>query len=324
MQQRSTAFRLRLLGFYHDFILQKVKAGIRPGLIHQAIVEDMRTGKNLQVSINGVKKYIYRHNGNWLDAFTIGWADVQRLTVPLSVSIPTLKPAVKADLGPKLKHMEYELPFAENWWVPLTVDSQKMFGLDADGWSLTLAKVMDPDPSSVGFLQYMAASVHARAGLGPETTQVAMALQELARLLTSKMRFSLMCDFSPILKGVMGFSVSFNRRDRGMNELQQFQKLPRWWRREVQVTGTMSGLFVPLGLEWSAEQTSSTEFAEIEVPKVSTSREWAFVEEIEYWKKMMKLTSKEADALWKVVPAEYSELVRDKAALTKGIYWKPF
>jgi len=301
-----------------------VAGGVRPGLIHAAIANDMRTNKNLRVSINGVKKYIYRHKGNWVDASTIGWTDIQRLIGPSATVCVMPNHMGTNTLGPKPKSADNELGLVEEWWEPLTIDGKRMFTLAGSMWSFSLSKVIEPDPSSVGFLQYMAAALYGRSQPDPELDSVSDALQELARLLTSKVRFSLMSDFSPILKGVMGFSVSFNRRDRGMNELQQFQKLPRWWRREVQVAGTMSGLFIPLGLEWSAEQTSTVEFGGMRVSATPPEREWAFEEEIEFWKRQQRLTSKEAEKLWKVVPPEYSRLVRDKDALTKGIYWKKF
>ena len=312
-------FRIRLLGFYHTTIRGMVLAGNKPRHVLK-----MLTAADVLVTIDGVKKYIYRFKGTWPTAEELGWEDRQRGDV-LSGAKAIRKIVVSPkEIKPRTSPLVHDVPAKSFWWNSITLDGVHFFSLTPDGWKSNFSAIREPDADSVGFFQYLSAVRHGCVALPDEALPISSQLKELSSLLASKVRLRVMTDFNPLLKGVCGFNVSFGKRERGMNELQQFQKLPRWWRRKVQVEGTLGGVFLPLGLEWCAETGEAGIFDGTTVALTPDVPEWAFPEEIEFWKRQQGLSDVESLKRWKPVPEEYARLVRDESKITAGLFCKKF
>jgi len=318
--------RLRVLAYYHDAMGQLVELGLKPTAVHRCLCEE-----GVRVSLSAVKQYLGRYSP-FPPAKKLFIGGIQKPLSSLAGAVsappqPSAPLGAGADRPPLTQHRhskslkalkEYlpivpeaepvesnadSFPFCnKEWWGGLRDIAGAPLFLKTDrGWRYSGGA---PDLSNVGLYACIGAHLYARSEF-PE--EIRRDLQRISMQIVAKVTLNLT---QKMLDGkiLFGFVPTFAKRDRGMNEWQSFQKLPRWWRRKIIVEGTLGGYFLPLSMAWSGEASMGDATADL------PPEEPEYVLPDEYTDSSRQ----------KLVPQEYLDLLGNKERLTEKLYWKTF
>lgn len=335
--------RVRVLAYYHDLIGMLLTEGQKPTGIHRCLVAE---GAKVSLSgvKQYIQKYpsypaskdIYLHGCQKIrvPGLTPTLAGEEHLApkqvnptgVATAASTATKKPLkslapylttprtptvrsrlVQTSPG-ELDSSSYPLQSMEpplwqaktDWWLDLRDDKGRPIFTYGEGrWSSSGAAA---DLTNIGLYAYIGAHLYART-VFPE--EIRRELQRVSMQISARVTLNLTQKLSDG-KVLFGFVPTFAKRDRGMDEWQKFQKLPRAWRRKIIVEGTLGGYFLPLSMAWVGGEDSVGAVPPLDEP------EYVLPEELK------------DPTTQKLVPAEYLDLLADKEKLTHNLYWKTF
>jgi hypothetical protein len=323
--------RVRVLAYYHDLIGKLLAEGQKPTNIHRCLAAE-----GVRVSLSGVKQYIQKYP-KYPAARDIYLHGCQKVTVPglpstlsdgslgqgtqttsksgstkavgsrsrslapyLTKLVQTSGEGVDTPIYPVQNNDSSLWQVKKEWWSDLRdVNGQPIFTFREGRW---VSSGLTPDLGNIGLYAYIGAHLYART-LFPE--EIRRELQRISMQISGRVTLNLTQKLSEG-KILFGFVPTFAKRDRGMDEWQKFQRLPRAWRRKIIVEGTLGGYFLPLSMAWVGGDNAVGEAPLLDEP------EYVLPEEFK------------DPTTQKLVPPEYMELLIDKDKLTHKLYWKSF